>query len=615
MKIVSLRLVGAVCILATGIAQETAMNLDPVTVNASRIPSDPSRTGASLTVLTAEDLAAFGTRPLGETLRSIPGVHFARSGPPGSLNTLVIRGSSQKYMLIRIDGVNISDPAASQVEPLVQHVLTSDIERIEVLRGSQSSLYGGQAVAGVIEITTKAAAREGTEVKAAVEGGSFDTVHGSVSASHRGDSSSLFASVEHLNSGGFSAADEDAGNTEEDGYENTTATVRGSLDLTPSLTLKGLVRHTEFSNEFDGFTFGVGPTDAPDEETEGSSTQAMAGLTASMLEGRQVHDLQVTYFEMDRETKGSFPATFLGDRIEVDYVGNQQLSDELVMLFGANGYEESVDNGSGLKEESTIYGGFLQAELEPAEALFVSATGRVDEHSEFGTEATWRSTAALQVLEDSRLRGSVGTGFRAPSLYELFDATYGNPDLQPETSFSWDAGVDHDWGDGRWSASVTYFDLTLEDKIDFLFPAGFTTIEGESQTNGIEASFRGELVEGVTLAASYTWTEEAVDADGDPLLRVPEHDLAVSLIYAGEAWTASTTATYIAGVEDLDYAGLVPTSELPSYWVVNGYLSYEVTPAVKVHLRLENLLDEEYQEVRGYGTADRSAYAGLEVLL
>jgi vitamin B12 transporter len=613
MKNSSLRLVGVVSLLAIGFAQEPAQELDPVVVEANRIPSDPSRTGASLTVLTSKDLAAFGDRPLGETLRSIPGIHFARSGPRGSLNTFSIRGSTQKYMLIRVDGINISDPASSQVEPLVQHILTSDIERIEVLRGSQSSLYGGQAVAGVIEITTKQAAGKGTSVQAKAEGGSFDTIQGSLSASHNGDRGTLRASVEHLDSKGFSAADETAGATEDDGYENTTVTLRGTLDLTPQVTLRGLVRRSEFTNEFDGFTFGVGPTDAEGEETEGEHTQAMAGVTATRMDGRQVHDLQVSYFEMDRETRGSFPSTFLGDRMELDYVGNQEVSDVLVLLFGANGYEEAVDNGSGLKEDSTIYGGFLQAEIEPTEQLFLSATGRVDDHSEFGREATWRSTAAIKLTDASRLRGSVGTGFRAPSLFELFDATYGNPDLDPETSFSWDAGVDHAWAEDRWKVSVSYFDLTLEDKIDFLFPAGFTTVEGESQSNGIEASLTGQLCEAVSFTASYTWIEESVDADGDPLLRVPEHDLALMLVYSHENWTASTTATYISGVQDLDYSGAAPTSELPSYWVLNGFVSWQLSSQIKVHVRAENLLDEDYQEVRGYGTAERSFYAGLSV--
>jgi len=613
MNVNAIWLIAAISGLSVGFAQETATQLDPVVVEAKRIPSDPSRTGASLTVLTAEDLAPFGNRPLGETLRSIPGIHFAQSGPRGSLNTLVIRGSSQKYMLIRIDGVNISDPSTSQVEPLVQHVLTSDIERIEVLRGPQSSLYGGQAVAGVIEITTKQAAQEGFSAQLTAEGGSFDTLRGALSAQHAGEKGSIRVSVEHLESDGFSAADEDTGAIEEDGYENTTVSARGTYDVSSAVTLKALVRHSEFLNEFDGFTFGVGPTDALGEETEGHTTQVMGGVTATVQEGRQVHDLQLTYFDIERDTRGEFPALFTGDRIEADYVGSQEVAENLIVLFGVNGYEEAIDNGTGLQADSTIIGGFAQVELEPMDPLTLSATGRFDDHSDFGSEVTWRSTVALDVTESTRFRGSGGTGFRAPSLFELFDASFGNPDLKPETSIGWDVGIDQSWSEDRWAASVTYYDLTLEDKIEFLFPQGFTTIDGESQTSGVEASLQGQLCESVAVSATYTWSEQAEDAQGNPLLRVPEHDVALMMIYTQGDWSVSSTASYIAGVVDLDYAGGVPTSELPSYWVVDGFVSCQITPTVQAYVRLANLLDEDYHEIRGYGTADRSFFAGVQL--
>lgn len=609
----TLLLIGAASLPFAAGASEPATELVPVEIEASRIPTDPAKTGASLTILTSEDLAKFGTRPLGEILRQVPGVHFARSGPRGSANTISIRGATATYMLVRIDGINVSDPSTSQVQPLVQHILTSDIERIKILRGSQSSLYGGQAVAGVIEITTKDGVTEGDAATVTLEGGSYDTFRGVISGSQSGEKGSVRASVEVLNSNCFSAADENDGATEADGYENTTAMVRGSYDLTDAITLKGLIRYVDFMNEFDGFAFGSGPADAVGEETSGDQLQVAVGLSGVAFDGRQVHDLNVTYFENERDTVGSFPSMFSGDRIEIDYLTSHELSETVTLLFGANGFEETADPGSGTEESSTIVGGFLQAEVQPSEALLFSVTGRLDDHSDFGSEATWRTTASFQAAEQTRLRGSAGSGFRAPSLFELFDASFGNPDLEPETSLGWDVGVDQSFAEERWNVGVTFFDLTIDDRIEFVFPAGYSTVDGESQSQGIEASISGQLTEVLSLLASYTYLSEAESASGDPLLRVPENDLALSLIYLKDALTVSATANYISGVFDIDNTGASSSIELPSYWVVDAFASYQVSERLKVHARIENLFDEQYQEISGYGTADLSFYAGVEV--
>jgi vitamin B12 transporter len=604
------------CLSLLALAEEPVSQMKNLKVCASRMPAAPSQSGSSLTVLEAKDLATHGNMSLGKFLQTVPGFHFAQSGPRGSVNSMILRGSTQKYMLVRVDGVNISDPSASQIAPQIEHILVSNIERIEILRGSQSSLYGGQAVAGVIEITTKQA-EPGFTPTVQVEGGSYDSYQGILNLKMANEQGFLNFNAELVKSEVFSAADEKNGNTEKDGYENATFDLQARYFVSENLRLKASARYSDHEIEFDSFAFGQGPVDDDGHNlTQGDQTQLSAGMEYTSASGRQDHDLVLSYFSTNRDTQGEYPATFEGDRLEADYVGSQEITPILGLLFGANATEESAKTDAGLDDANQIIGAFIQVDVRPMDDVYFTATGRNDDHSEFGSHATWKSTLAYTPWESTKLRGSLGTGFRAPSLFELFDSQYGNPDLDPESSTSWDIGWDQRFWQEKAGLSVTYFNLEITDQIDFAFPGGYVQIPGESERSGIELGMDAQLNEFIEVKAAYTYMLTAESTSGDPLLRVPEHDLSFTSVYSRKQWTLSGIVTYIAGVEDLNYDLNGPaTLELDDFWVLDGRLAYAFKEGKEVFVRFENIFDEYYQLTRGYGTPGRSAYLGLSLTL
>lgn len=607
-------LISATCLGFSALAQEPVPQLTPLRVKASRMPADPSETGASYTALSAKDLEPHGNLSLGTFLQTVPGIHFASSGPRGSVNNLLMRGSTQKYTLVRVDGVNVSDPSASQIAPQIEHILVGDIEKIEILRGSQSSLYGGQAVAGVIEITTKKT-DPGNTTSLQVEGGSYQTYSGKAKTSVRSEKGFLSLSTEMFSSDGFSTADENNGNSEDDGYEIITLGLQGDYQASENLLLKGSARHSNHEIEFDAFTFGVGPVDDNGSNlTKGDQTQVAAGGELVTMEGRQEHQLLLSYFRTNRDTQGEFPASFTGERLEADYLLGHEISSSLSLLLGVNAIGESADTSAELDDANEIYGVFLQWDSKPFQDLYLSFSARNDEHSEFGSHATWKSTLAYTPRHNTKIRGSYGTGFRAPSLFELFDSQFGNPDLDPETSDSWDLGIDQEFGKDQATFSVTYFNLEITDQIDFTFPQGYVQISGESLRRGVELSLSGKIGKHAQVTTSYTHMIDAESTSGAPLLRVPEHDLSVVSHYSREEWTLSGILRFISGVQDLNNDPEGPeTAELDAYWVLGCRVSYELRPGKILFVRLENIFDEQYQEVAGYGTADASAYLGLQL--
>lgn len=609
-------LVSASVIVPGRLQAEPITTLPPLAIQASRMPADRSATGSSFQRISREELEAFGNLPLVDFLSQTAGIHFASSGPRGSIGTLNVRGAPQRYLLVRVDGVDISDPSVTQIAPQVENLRMGSVSSIDILRGSQSSLFGGQAVAGVIEINTVPPEPGTQSVRMTLEAGSRDTYSALTEVQTAGERGTLSGYVEFYNTQGFSAADENAGNTERDGYRNVNMGVLGTYAVSDELVWRGQARFADSRIAFDGFEFGVGPVDDDgSEKTDTETAQAATGLNWTVLDGQQVHDLQVSYFRTDRDTRGNFPATFLGERWAADYLGRHGFSPALGILFGVNAIHEAAETDS-IDESNQIYGLFVQMDLKPAEALHLSFTGRTDEHSEFGNEQTWKSSAAYQLTETVRARSSIGTGFRAPSLFELFDSAFGNSDLKPETSLSWDAGVDLSFRDGRDHLSLTYFNLDIDNKIDFVFPAGYVQVDGESERRGLEVSYRSQVTELLLLSASYTYMIQAEDMNGNPLLRVPEHDLSLAALYRVNAWSFGARAAYVAGVEDVSYDLMGPPSaELDSYWVVDTRIAYQVSEALEVYLRIENLFDEQYQQTRGYGTADRSAFAGLRLQL
>jgi vitamin B12 transporter len=604
-----------------GTAATTAQTivLEDIVVSPDRAPVAADRTGASVSTLTGADLARAGDPFLLEGLAGLPGVAVGQAGPPGTVADVFVRGLPQRYVRVRVDGIEISDPSQPQVAPALSGLLVGDVGRAEVLRGSQSAVYGGQAVAGVIDIVTPAPERDGLTQRVALEGGRYATFLGSYGVALRTDRADASVTLQRYQTDGFSAAE--AG-TEPDGYDTTRVSASGGYFLTDDIRIFG----SAFWQDEDGDIDGTPPPDFvladTDERYEIRSRGARAGIDFRL--GAAENTLAAAVFDIDRrflDEDGGISFGGEGRRYTVEYLARAVIAPGLALQAGADwNREKATFLPGGLSADASIAGVFGQATWTPTDPLTIGLALRRDEHSAFGGYTTGRITAAWALAGDTLLRASVGTGFRPPSLNELFGPFGGNPDLAPETSVSYDIGIEQGFAGGRARASATLFRVEIDDLISFTqtepacfgfpIPPGAVCYEqvtdGKSRSQGVEVAARWTATDRLTLAASYTYTDSQT-ADGDRVPRVPRHDagLAADALLTDRV-TLGMTVRRVADV--VDGFGL---ERLDDYTLVNARLAYQVTDAAEIYLRAENLLDEEYQTVRGYGTADRSFFLGI----
>jgi vitamin B12 transporter len=599
-------------------------------VNAAEI--EQNRVGNSVTVITEEDLEKAGDLQLTEYLTRLPGVSLTQNGPQGGTADIRIRGAQGRYISVYIDGILVTDPSGTVIAyDDFGGMTTGSIRRIEVLRGSQSALYGGTAVGGVINISTVAGpdAPEGTTQTISAEAGSYNTYALSYGLTQRTGPLTLSFGIDHTRSDGFSAADENAGNTEADGFDRSRMSFGAAYAVTDALTL-GLNAFVERgSQEFDeGFS---APRDGtPNELSERDATGLRTYL--SFEAGRIAHEAALSTFRIRRSSFSdefnSGLSVFEGRRLAFDYTGTAAISDPLQLTLGLSAMQEEgiYSNLPGGSQTVKTYGAFIEGILSPTDAFDLTGTLRYDDHSGFGGKTTGRLAFAWRPESGTVLRGAIGTGYRPPSLDELYgdypDPNYpfqGNPNLMPEESLSLELGIDRNFAGGA-SLSATVFRLDIDSLVAFdacpdigaprfeCQTGTFSTLEnlpGTSTRRGVELSGSLPISETTTLTGAYTYTD-AKTAGGTALALIPARDIALGINTEwGNGWSGNLTAQRIIGLIETDG---VP---LPDYTLVNASIRREITEGVEAYLRVHNLFDEQYQTRRGFGTSDRAFYIGL----
>jgi len=600
---------------------DPAADLGTVVISANRNPTDQAKVGSSVTVIGRDELERSKETLVKDVLDRVAGLNFTQNGPAGTATTIEMRGAYAGYVLVRIDGIDVSDPSASQVAAAFEHLATADVERIEILRGSQSALYGGTAVGGVIDITTKKAEAGGVHHTATAEAGSYGTLAGTYGLSAATDTSEINVSVSRYHTDGFSAADSRNGNAEKDGYDNTTFSANASHRIDEVFRVFGAMRYTRYDVQTDRFVFGVGAVDeapgAPREHTEGENFGGRVGADVDLLDGRFKNTFAVQRWQSDRDGWGASPHWwYRGERTKFEYLGSFRATDTVGLSFGVDHALEKATSSS-LEGDIADTGVFGQVSWEPLKGVTLTAALRDDHHSKFGDHPTHRLTAAWTPFEGTRLRTSWGTGHRAPSVSELFTPVYGNANLKPETSESFDVGVDQKvWG-GRASASVTVFSLDTTDLIGY-DSATFQSIQiaGVTRRKGVELTGRVQALDWLGLDAGYTYTD-AHKADGSRLVRVPRHKVTAGATATPfEKTTVSVRGTFVSDMQDTDYSIVLPdwsspVRTLPAYFLLDATVKYALTDNLEFSLKGKNLLDRKYETVWGYGTPGASVYAGV----
>jgi vitamin B12 transporter len=612
----STALVGA---LAFPAGAQQIINLEEITFSANLTPTELARAASSVSVVTREELEADGAIQLVDYLARLPGVTVTQNGGLGGTASLRIRGAGPEYVAVYVDGIRVDDPSSPQTAFNFGTLSTADIGRIEILRGSQSALYGGSAVGGVVNISTLGATEDGFTQSVQLEAGSFRTYLARYGIAFRDERFEAAVNISHLRSRGFSAHEPFFGATglEPDGLETNRLSFSGRYQLTDEVALGVSAFFQRSDNEYD---FSNADVDNLLKRREYGTR-----VFGEYAIGTSVHELSATLYDLEREAfqpRGNPQGLFEARRISFAYKGVTELSPALTLIYGADTQRETITVRGQGPDSTRTSGVFGQALWTPFDGLDVSATVRADRNSGFGTFYTGRIAAAWQATDGLVLRGAFGRGFRAPSINEQLGnpvwSIAPNPDLAPETSISAEIGADYRFATGA-TITTTLFQLSTDDAISYCgevptqwspvcpspVPAGFTNhyqnIAGETRRRGFELGAAIPVSETQRVDLAYTYTD-ARNPSGARLARVPRHDLALGL---RSDWSDRVSSTI-----SLQHVG-GRTGGMPSYSVVNAGIRYRVNDIADLTLRVENLFDKQYQQISGYATSDRAFYLGV----
>jgi vitamin B12 transporter len=575
---------------------------DEIVVTAFRLPTDLDKTGTSIYLLTAEQMKQRGFVYLTDALMSVPGVSINQNGPFGGQASARIRGASTGQTLVLLDGIVINENSTPGGGFDFGTIELGDIERIEVLKGSQSTLWGSDAIGGVINIVSKAPSQKlSGEVGSTF--GSFGTAQYRAAVSGGNQVADFRLSYSDTSSDGISKADEDDNNPEEDAYDARTLSAALGFNLPGDARLQIHHRQTDTDSEFDSFGNATGVQDG-DELSKVERRTSQVRLTVPAFDGRLTNTLVYGESETERDsfTGGVFSFGSEGERDVFQYQGVYTLSDNQQLSLG---YEDEDSEANG--DDSDIQGIYALYQISAVDTLTLTMGLRRDDHSEFGAETVGRISAAWAFSPALNLHASWGEGFKAPTIFQTTffccGATAPNPDLVAETSDSFDIGFDWRFNE-RGRLAMTYFDKEVENQIDFSFAVGGYENIAEVDAKGVELIFDYRFTDTVMASTNLAYTDSE-DINGDELIRIPELTADLSLSWQIAANLRTSLAVIYNGDEE-DARGTVD-----SWTRVDLSGTWQPSEHIEVFARLENLTDRDYQQVFGYGTPERSAYLGL----
>jgi len=634
----------AVPALARAEAAARIPAVDELVVVADRAPERADRVGQQVTVVTAEQIRSLQTPDVTEILATTPGVSFSRNGGVGGTTNVYIRGAETGQTVVLIDGVKLNDPSTTDAGFNFGHLLIGDVSRIEILRGPQSVLWGSQAIGGVINLLT-ADPQEPFEASLVAEGGSNNWYYGRAAVGGKSERLSWRATAGYLTTTGVSAFDEAKGGSESDGYRNIGASAKALVTVTDQLSLDLRTIFSRGRSDMDGLpppNFAFADTD------EYGTTQdlvAYAGARYSLLGGRFRNRAGVAYTNTIRKnynpdqarTDVTFRTSGRNERFE--YQGAFDVTPAWTAIFGAETEKSKMrtaspsefDPGpSPVRASARLDSYYANLRGDVVPNLTISGGVRLDHHSDFGDHTVGQASAAWRLNDGNTvLRASWGKAFKAPSLYQL-GSEYGNPTLDPESSRSWDAGVEQRLMDGRIVVSAAYFKRKTRNQIDFftclsasddplcigpggLPRFGFYANTARTRAKGVELSAEADLTDALTVSLNYTWVDARNDAKASQnydkrLARRASREGNAEVRYDWPNALTTAVAVHYSGDRYDDAAN---RNVLKGYVLWDVRASYPVTERFDVYARVENLFDESYETIRNYGQLGRAAYAGV----
>jgi vitamin B12 transporter len=622
--------------------------LDEIVVTATRSPQPQSRIGNSITVIDADAIRDSQQPAIADLLATVPGVSFARNGGVGELTSVFIRGADSDETLVLIDGVQLIDPWSTAGGVFFDNLLTAGAGRIEILRGAQSTLYGSQAMGGVVNIiSAEPTTPFGGNVS--VEAGSHGTGYVTGEVGGKDDALLWKLGADWYGTSGYPVYDRVFGGTRDDAAQVGGANGRVRYDFTPQVQLDVRAYYNQGRVDTDGYDTPTGAFGDDNEYSKKTQFVGYTGLTVASAERDFTNRIAFQYTDSaqhEYDPGPRYPAAYYangdletfygsGHVAREEYQGTWVLDPQWHAVFGLQHELQTISSDTpafdyapaAVEQSATIDSGYVQLQGEVAPGLVLTAGERYDRHSEFGDHATGQLAAAWSLGGATILRASFGQGFKAPSLYELFGANgVGNATLRPETATSWDAGIEQHALDEALRLTATYFHRDSRDLIGFfdcplsgggppqcaaaVFGGYYANID-EAKVHGVElqADYRPDSA--LTLAANYTLTVTenlSPGADGNQLPRRPRDAANASASYR---FGGSLTATVAARYAGRTFSDVANTTPLGGYVLTDLRLGWQVEQQLELYARIEDATGKRYETAYGYGTPGRVVFAGL----
>lgn len=616
--------VGSQGTAASGSTELVTPNLEPTAL---------ANTASSVTVITAEQIAQRGGQNLvSEILRGTAGLDVVRTGNPGSQTSVFLRGAGSQHTKVLIDGIPANDPSAPNRAFDFGNLSVDNIERVEIIRGPQSVLYGSDAIGGVINIITKKGSGPMTG-RVGAQGGAYGTANTAGNLS--GSRGSVYYSTggSYYRTTGFSAA---ASGTEPDGFLLGTFSSRVGWQPSENVNLDFVVRYNQGNTHIDnGFT--TPPSDDIEDFT--AIKQLSTGVRLHTKDDSGIYEQLTAFYatNIDRSYNAldnvlpfnNFQQWLHGMTQQVNSMHTLHLLDLTRVGFdvtaGGSYYTETMQSSDNFgdffpttsQDDGAAYG---QAVLRLGEGWYTTAGVRTDHYNLYGVHDTYRTTSIYRFAgTKTAIRGTLGTGFRAPSIEDRFNPFTGNPNIQPEFSKGWDFGIEQPLFDGDVVTSVTYFRNDFFNLIQANPVFGFQSQNiASARATGIEFNTLFVLSPTASVTTSYTYTDTAdlsvgTTSYGQPLIRRPRNKWGIvynQRFFNRLNWNVSLN--YVGNRYDLPPSAVRVL--LPNYCLLNTGVVFDVSRRLQLIGRIDNVCNANYQELYGYGVASASGYAGANLM-
>ncbi|UCE42523.1 MAG: TonB-dependent receptor [Candidatus Aminicenantes bacterium] len=625
-------------------AQEETEKTDlrhEIVVTASRIATPVKEIATSVTVITKQELEQTKKTFVIEALQEVLGLSILQSGPVGGSASVMLRGANSEHTLVMIDGIEVNDPVTPSRTYDFSHLTVEGIERVEILRGPQSPLYGSDAMAGVINIITQKGQGK-PRLHLSSLGGSYGTLSGSAGLTGNMEKFhySIWASTQ--TSQGFSAANAALeGNTEADGYKNLSLSARASYKASGNIDLDFSARFIDTKSDIDNYGSAFG--DDPNNIQTYDSLYLKGHIRGIFLKNRWEQKWTLSHVHSNRDTDNPTDEQhpFDADRsqyksslIKLDWQNNLFLHKSNTLTLGA---EYQQEQGESSYHSESVWGPstsrfplkkahntgiYIQDQMRLEGVFFLTTGIRLDSHSQSGRTATYRVAPAFFIQKsNTKLKATYGTGFKSPSLYQLYApgnawGSIGNENLEPEETTSWDVGIEQDLWDGKVHLGGTYFSSHFKNLVEYDYTQGYINIANAS-SKGVEFLCAFDPTENFALSASYSYTLAKDLNTGEALLRRPKNKFTARVnfrfLIKGHV---VLSLTHIGSRDDQEWIDWVSTRvQMSPFTLINAAISWDILPNMQLYLRMDNILDQQYELIKGYGTPRLSAYAGFKFQL